>query len=76
MSFQFEWDGLVISILQEWNDHSIPAGMEWSYSNPAGMEWSFHSGRNEMLIPFLLEWNDSISFWQEWSGHSIPAGLE
>ena len=37
-SFQSEWNGFVIPILQEWTDHSIPAGIDWSHSIPAGME--------------------------------------
>ena len=78
--------GMLTPFQQEWNAHSIPAGMvlnnsipsgiEWKYFIPAGMEWAFYSGRNGLSIPFLQEWNaHSIPAGMEWN-NSIPVGME
>ena len=37
-SFKSCRNGMTTPFLPEWNDHSIPAGMEWSHSILAGMK--------------------------------------
>ena len=38
----------------KWSDHSIPAGMEWSFHSLFLQEWSGHS------IPAGMEWTHPI----------------
>ena len=74
-SFHSCRNGVLIPFLQKLND-PIPFQPEWNeHSIPTGMDWTLHSWKNEMIIPYWPELNLYSAFSQTWPYHSSSPSL-